>query len=197
MSTVTLDQELNRARAALTQQNGDEAETGYRAALALAPDNAEALNFLGTRATRAGRHAEAIELLERAHAIDPSDPNIGFNLGLAYLVAEQLQPSLETFQRTLAVAPQFFLARLHYGRVLELVGREAEAVPQYYAAIMRAQTQGRWLNDATTAPVLRDIVKHCMFVAQTQRKRLFESVLDRLREVPAALRAVGRAQAIE
>ena len=50
------------------------------------------------------------------------------------------------------------------------------------AAIMRAQTQGRWLNDATTAPVLRDIVKHCMFVAQTQRKRLFESVLDRLRD---------------
>ena len=184
MSAVptTLDEELNRARAALMQQNGDIAEQSYRLALALAPDNAEALNFLGTRATRAGRNAEAIELLERANAADPRDPNIAFNRGLAYLAAESLAPAEAAFTQALEIAPQFFLARLYFARTVELLGREDEAVRHYFAAIRRAQTQGRWLDDATTAPMLREMVKYGMGFAQTRRKRLFEGVLDRLRE---------------
>ena len=179
---ATLDEELNRARAALAQQNGDVAEQSYRRALALAPQNAEALNFLGTRATRDGRTTEAIELLERAHAADPRDPNIAFNRGLAYLATENFEAGRAAFAHALDIAPQFFLARLYLARALELLGRGDEAVTHYFAAILRAQTQGRWLDDATTAPMLREIVKYGMGFAQQRRKGLFEGVLDRLRE---------------
>lgn len=178
MSAVTLDQELGAARAALSRQQGDEAERIYRRVLETAPDTSEALNFLGTRAIRFGRSGEAIELLERARRADAKDPNVAFNLGLAQLMAERVAPARDAFRAALDLLPEFFLARLHYARTLELSGQDRDAVTQYYAAIQRAQLQGRWLNDATTPPLLRDMVKYGMGYAQAQRKRLFEGVLD-------------------
>lgn len=178
MSTVAVEQELKLARAALERQQGDEAEKIYRRVLERAPETSEALNFLGTRAIRFGRSAEAIGWLERAWRADAKDPNVAFNLGLAQLMAEQVVPARDAFRAALDLLPEFFLARLHYARTLELSGQERDAVTQYFAAIQRAQRQGRWLNDATTPPLLRDIVKYGMGYAQAQRKRLFEGVLD-------------------
>jgi len=178
MSTATIEQELANARAALQRQQGDEADRIYRRVLETAPDTSEALNFLGTRAIRFGRGDEAIALLERARRADANDPNVAFNLGLAHLMAEHVAPARDAFRAALDLVPEFFLARLHYARTLELSGDQDHAVTQYYAAIQRAQQQGRWLNDATTPPLLRDMVKYGMGYAQAHRKRLFEGVLD-------------------
>ena len=178
-TAASLEQELQRARGFVQQRQSEQAEQSYQRVLALAPDSNEALNFLGTRALSLGRNAEAIDLLERTTR---GDTNVDFGLALAYLMDGRNEQAKDVFVDILTREPQFFMARLHFARALEMLGREQDALIQYFSAIMRAQLLGRWLNDATTAPMVRDLVKHGMAYAQVRRKRLFESVLEPLRQ---------------
>jgi TolB-like protein/Tfp pilus assembly protein PilF len=59
-----------------------EAETLLRRALALDPNQADALNWLSTTLEAQGRHEEAVEALARAARIDPLSPAVNSNLAL-------------------------------------------------------------------------------------------------------------------
>lgn len=181
-SPLDLGEALRGARALLEHGDARSAERSYARILEIAPDNTEALNFLGGRALRAGQFAEAIQLLDRAGKLDPANSQIPFNLGMAYLAAGRALEARDIFARLLETAPNAFVVRLHYGRALELLADEYAALTQYFAAVTHAQLQGRWLNDATTPPGLRDLAKHAMTFAHIRRKALFEAVLVPLRE---------------
>ena len=116
--------------------------------------------------------------MQRAAALPEVDPECLCNLGLAFVATNRMDDALTTFSRCLDSAPRFFRGRLHLARVMELLGEKDEAVTHYYAALLHAQEQGRWLNDATTAPGLRDMVKHATGVVRSERKRVFDAVLE-------------------
>ena len=74
---------LNRALEAQRNNQLDVAEGLYREGLAIAPSNFDALHMLGVVLMSQGRSIEAIELLQRAHAIEPTNSAVLHNLGLA------------------------------------------------------------------------------------------------------------------
>jgi aspartate beta-hydroxylase len=82
----------------------------------------------------------------------------------------------------LALKPEIFLARLQLGIALEQLGHAREALLAYFTAVRTAQLRGRWLDDATTAPALRALVKYAMNYAQEGRKRVFGELLEPLRQ---------------
>ncbi|HEX3896725.1 MAG TPA: aspartyl/asparaginyl beta-hydroxylase domain-containing protein [Rudaea sp.] len=106
-------------------------------------------------------------------------PGIDADLIAAHALVEQDRPAeaLPLFERALQTKPDFFVGRLQYARVLELAERNDEALRNYFRALNDAQTKGRWRNEETTAPVIRELVKYAMNYVDAGRERIFGSVL--------------------
>ena len=89
-----------------------EAESRYRAFLALTPGHAQATHLLGLVCHQLGRNREAADLIADAERRAPADPEIPFNLGncLKYVARadhkgkpiEDLEKALWYLQRELA-----------------------------------------------------------------------------------------------
>jgi len=168
---------LARARQHAAAGRGEDALPEYNRVLAVQPEHAEALAFLGAREMALGRPQGAIDYLQRAVRSNPDEPQIQLSLGSAYLAARQLDAACATLARCLELAPTAYVARLQYGIALEQSGNAQAALQNFFGAITQAQTQGRWLSDASTSPMLRAQVKHAMRVTYEGRKRLFEALL--------------------
>ena len=194
MNGVGADETLRMARMHAEQGSVLQAEQAYQRVLAMAPDNAEALNFLGARALVLGQAPRAVQLLDQAFQHDAANPQLLKNLGLAYLVCERLDEARYMLDRALQFAPDFFVARLYLAHVLERIGRDHAALVNYFSAITQAQLKDRWRSDETTAPALRELVKHAMAYVDAGRRRLFDAALAPYRERhgDAALRRVMR-----
>ena len=115
-------------------------------------------------------------------ALAGADAQVLWSLGAARLADGRIEEAHRALVRAVELAPKAFIARLHYAHTLERLGREHEALRQYFHAIRRAQGQGRWLSDETTAPALQPLVKHAIRYTYEGRKRLFETTLAPLRE---------------
>ncbi len=133
-----LDNSLNRfpnhaellfARVFVYDAVGDMAgtEADLQTIIRLQPDNARALNHLGYMlADRTERHEEALELIERAIAIEPEDPAIIDSLGWAQYKVGFLNQALENLRRAYAAFPNHEVAA-HLGEVLWMLDRREEA----------------------------------------------------------------------
>jgi len=168
---------LERARQLGQQGRSEEAAGEYARVLAAQPEHAEALAFFGTRELALGRAQSAIEYLQRAVRANPDEPQFQLSLGSAYLGARRLDEACAALARCLELEPKAYVARLQYAVALEQSSQADRAMAQYFSAVVQAQAQGRWLSDASTAPMLRAQVKHAMRTAFAGRKRLFEAVL--------------------
>ncbi len=82
---------------------------------------------LGTLLLRWDRPDEAVEPLEHAAEVNPTDWRTADQLGMAYLGAGQTDAALATFRRALALKPDEFEPALHIGTALELKGSTQEA----------------------------------------------------------------------
>tara|TARA_B110000858_G_scaffold177469_1_gene212464 strand:+ start:4181 stop:5923 length:1743 start_codon:yes stop_codon:yes gene_type:complete len=92
------------------------------------PDNSRALNHLGYMlANQTTRHAEALELIERAIAISPDDPAIIDSLGWALYRVGRYEEALVQMRRAFAAFPDDEVAS-HLGEVLWALGRKDEAI---------------------------------------------------------------------
>ncbi|MDE1884815.1 MAG: aspartyl/asparaginyl beta-hydroxylase domain-containing protein [Xanthomonadaceae bacterium] len=168
---------LERARQLAAAGRGEDARAEYDRVLAVQPEHAEALAFLGSRELALGRPPNAIDYLQRAARSNPDEAQIQLSLGSAYLAARRLDEARAALARCLELAPTAYVARLQYATVLEQSGTADAALAQYFGAIVQAQNQGRWLSDASTSPLLRAQVKHAMRFSFDGRKRLFEALL--------------------
>ena len=90
--------------------------------------------------------------------------------------------ALPLYSRIVEHKPNFFLARLYYARTFDILGRQHEAMVQYYRAVNDAQAKGRWLSPETTAPALRELVVYAMQFVDAMRRQVLENVLAPLRE---------------
>jgi len=173
-----------RAQALAARQRGDTAlaEQAFSRLLELRPDDIEALQFVASCALGRGHAARAIEYLHRAQRAQPQDPAIAHQLGAAQVQAGDLRGAETSLREGLALAPGMFVARLRLGVVYEQQGRRHDAMTAYLAAIHAAQAQGRWLSDDTTAPGLREAVKHATQYVAAGRRELFDAVIEPLRQ---------------
>ncbi len=123
------DSSLLYTRAMLAERLGDPAalERDLRAIIEREPDNAMALNALGyTLADRNERLEEALELIERAHALEPEDPAIVDSLGWVHFRLGNLELAEQYLRQAYAAFPDQEVAA-HLGEVLWHLGKRSEA----------------------------------------------------------------------
>jgi tetratricopeptide (TPR) repeat protein len=106
----------------------------YRRAIAAKPDLVEAHINLGLLLDKTGEPAEALEHLDAASRLRPSDPAILNSLGI---IRERSSPilAIEDFRRALALEPRSVSAAVNLARVLTSVGRHGEAIDRLEATL--------------------------------------------------------------
>lgn len=173
-----------RERALAAWQRGDlaAAEQAFQRLLEVRPDDVEALQFLATRRLRQGHAPRAIELLQAAHHAQPQDAAVLHRLGEVQMLVGAWQAAIDSLRKGLQIAPGMFVAELRLGVALEQQGNRHAAMMAYLDAIDTAQAQGRWLSDDTTAPGLRDAVKHATRFVAAGRRELFDAIIEPLRQ---------------
>ena len=176
--------ELCREHARAQLQRGDlaQAEQAFQQLLALLPADVEALCFVADRQLARDQHALALDTLQAALQANPDSAPLLHQLGATQLAAGAFAAAALSLRGCLRQQPRAFLARLRLGIALEQLQQPKEALLAYYGAIRQAQLQGRWLNDATTAPALREVVQYAMRYVNDGRARLFSELLKPLRQ---------------
>ena len=173
---------LDGLQAALRDNDPARAEHACRRLLEIHPGDAQAALFLAGRALERDAPESAIALLRSAHRAHPEDAAVLHRLGEVQVLAGDPDAAVDSLRAALTLAPGLFVARLRLGVVLEQLGRHPEAMLAYSAAIDAAQARGRWLDDATTAPGLRDAVKHAVRYVSATRREAFETIMEPLRQ---------------
>lgn len=102
-----------------------EAESSYRRALQLEPDDFKTWNNLATLLFDAlSREAEGVQCLTRALERDPGNPLGWANLASMHGQLGRHAQALECAERALAIAPEMVEAHLHRGRAASALGRK-------------------------------------------------------------------------
>lgn len=117
----------------------DPAETIYRRVLDVAPDNSDALHFLGVLIHQRGDSDSAIELIRRSIAIDPALPDRYVNLGNVLAECGELDVAAANYRQAIAcagtAAPALANAWSNLGAVLRTQEHYDAAAVAYQNAI--------------------------------------------------------------
>jgi predicted O-linked N-acetylglucosamine transferase (SPINDLY family) len=133
-----MSDDLNRLRQALElHQQGryDEAELRYRDVLALMPDNADALHFLGILEAQRGRLEAAADLIGRAVLIASDNPFIHYNYGNVLSALNRHEEALASYDRALVLNPDDPTTLNNRGAVLHQLKRPDKALLSYERAL--------------------------------------------------------------
>ncbi|NWD65348.1 tetratricopeptide repeat protein [Pseudomonas sp. IPO3774] len=113
------------------------------------PDNAMALNALGyTLSDRTTRYAEAKDLIEKAHQLNPEDPAVLDSLGWVNYRLGNLDEAERLLRQALERFPDQEVAA-HLGEVLWANGKQREA----------RQIWEKFLKEQPESPILRSTIK--------------------------------------
>ena len=112
-----------------------EAETLYRQILAVQPNHADALHYLGVIAHQAGRDDLAIEWIRRALALNPHNSQAHCNLGEALLGAGRRAEAIAAYHQSLSIDPGDALVYYNLGNALRDSGRLEEAIAAFRRAL--------------------------------------------------------------
>jgi len=104
-----------------------QAENLCRRVLALAPKHAASLNLLGLIAQTFGHGDIAVDLMRKALAEDPNNPEIHFNIGSALLSRRRLDEAAAHYRQAIALRSNYTEAHNNLGTVLKAQGNLAEA----------------------------------------------------------------------
>lgn len=111
-------------------------QADMRQALALSPNQAQVLNFLGySYVERDENLTEALEMIEKAVVISPESGAIIDSLGWAYFQLDRYQDALEPMERATEILPTDPTINDHLGDVYWAVGRIVEAHFQWQRAL--------------------------------------------------------------
>jgi protein O-mannosyl-transferase len=127
----------------LQRQNQlDDAEHEYRAALALSSDQAEieqSHNNLGILYLGEGKYAAAVKELSAAIVLDPNAQNSFIGRGTAEMQMMNTDAAIVDFTKAAQIAPSP-LAFFRLGQALEIKGENRQAAMAYAAALQLAPT---------------------------------------------------------
>lgn len=131
----------------------DEAQPALRRAIALAPEEAEPIHYLGDAKVRRGEDAAGAQaLLERANRLAPEDSAIADSLGWSYFRRGDTARALPLLEKAVQDDPAGMDANDHLGDVYWRLGRRYEARYAWRAAALLADADdaariGAKLND--------------------------------------------------
>lgn len=118
-----------------SQNNLEGSEADLRTIINVKPDDARALNHLGYMlANQTTRYEEALQLLERAIALNPGDPATTDSLAWAQYKLGRYDEALANIRRAFAVFPDPEVAS-HMGEILWAMGRRDEAIQVWETAL--------------------------------------------------------------
>jgi tetratricopeptide (TPR) repeat protein len=103
------------------------AEQIYRQILAIEPNHADAIHFLGVIAHQVGKHEVAIEYLRRSVELKTTEA-VFHNLGEAYRALHKVPEAIACYRRALELKPDFAQARNNLGIALKDQGKFDEAI---------------------------------------------------------------------
>jgi tetratricopeptide (TPR) repeat protein len=129
---------LQRAVAAHREGRLQEAEALYRAALAVSPEQPDAIALLGVLCGAKGATEEALRLAERAVVLDPSAALFHFYLGNAAQAAGALERAVVSFREALSRDPRMAEAWYNLGNALSLQKKWDEAEKAYASCLSLA-----------------------------------------------------------
>ena len=92
----------------------------FAAALALKPNDSDALAAQGYVQRRQGRFGDAIASLQKAFALDPRNSSLAFELGTSRMMAGGYPEAKTWFQRALAIDPDNLNAKSYYANAILL-----------------------------------------------------------------------------
>lgn len=107
----------------------------FRAAVALAPDDANAAFYLGLTQSRLGEFAEAVRALERALQLDPALQHAHYPLGVAYVQEERYAESLKQLQLAERFDPKSAAVYFYRGLAHYQMKQYKEALPSLDRAL--------------------------------------------------------------
>jgi tetratricopeptide (TPR) repeat protein len=114
----------------------DELEKALRTLLALNPNNANALNFLGySYADRNIKLTEAEEMIQKALKLKPNDAFILDSMGWVYFKKKDYKRAEEYIRRALKEIPDEPVILEHLGDVLSAQGKKNEAIEMYQKSL--------------------------------------------------------------
>lgn len=96
-----------------------------------APQQVQPLLALATEFLRAGRPADAIAPLSDAALLQPSNPAIQHDLGLAFLEVGRMPEAIAALQRAVTIDPRYADAYFRLGIALEQLGNIGGAISAY------------------------------------------------------------------
>jgi tetratricopeptide (TPR) repeat protein len=128
-----------------------EAETFYRAALALAPDRPDSWANLGLAVLKSGRADEAIQCEREALRIDPDNVQALNNLGIAMHTLNALSEAQNHFRAVLRLDPDHANANLNLGVIRQSLGHLDEAEALYRRARSLGVDEARAGNNLALA----------------------------------------------
>jgi len=161
----------------LKQGKVKEAEASFSAVLEQDPDHVEALNVLGLAALRDGDIDNALTLLKRAAAVEGGQALSYLHLGRAHAAAFELDAAEASYLAALTREPRLHIARLQLAELHEKRGDIARAVMTFARALNDAQSEGRWLNAATTPAALLGAVDHAQRFVREKRIAGFAEIM--------------------
>ncbi|NBV54312.1 MAG: tetratricopeptide repeat protein [Proteobacteria bacterium] len=130
--------ELLFARGAAYERDRDfgRAEKDLRAALQLAPNNPQILNYLAYMLIERGQNlAEALAMLQKAHVLAPRDGAITDSLGWAYFKMDKLGPALKYLELAAEQEPESPEILSHLGDAYAKAGRLEDARKYWQRAL--------------------------------------------------------------
>lgn len=113
----------------------DPAMAEYRAALALDPKNAEALQLLGIAYAWKGDIKSALDNFKQAVEINPNRPDTQMNLGSTYAALDNLDDALYHFRRAVELDERHPLYQYQLASLYEVMGRDDMAHDAFKKAI--------------------------------------------------------------
>jgi tetratricopeptide (TPR) repeat protein len=119
---VALDQFLSEAHASLGlirsyyEWNWSEAERAYRTAIDVNPNDATARHRYAIHLSRLGRHAEAIEEVQRARELDPLSLAINNAVGIVYLMARRYDDAVKQLIANRELSEDYYRTYMNLGR---------------------------------------------------------------------------------
>jgi protein O-GlcNAc transferase len=120
-----------------------DAETTYRAVLALAPDHADALHMLGIVLAAGGRESAAVESIGRALEIQPVNADFINNYGVLCRKLNRMKEAISAYRAALAHNPDYTDAAYNLANILADTGQGEESISLYLDILSRDPANGR------------------------------------------------------